>query len=174
MIASNHIGRSIESARQYLADHPGEARYTDTSASAVIEGGLRCRVDDPNGATVYTDMPTGVGGESTAPSPGWLLRAGQASCEATLIMMRAAELGIPLQRVEVVVDSESDDRGILAMDDNVPAGPLSSRTRVRITADGVEPRVLHELVEWADRHCPVSDGLRRVVPMTLEVESARG
>lgn len=38
--------------------------------------------------------------------------------------MRAAELGIALQRVEVVVDSESDDRGILAMDDEVPAGPL--------------------------------------------------
>jgi hypothetical protein len=57
MIASNHIGRSIESARQYLVDHPDEARYTDTAASAVIEGGLRCRVDDPNGATVYTDMP---------------------------------------------------------------------------------------------------------------------
>jgi uncharacterized OsmC-like protein len=130
---------------------PEAARCTDTAASAVIEVGLRCRVDDPNGATVCTDMPTSVGGESTAPSPGWLLRAGQASCEATLIMMRAAELGIPLQRVEVVVDSESHDRGILAMDDDVPAGPLSSRTRVRITANGVEPQVLHELVEWADR-----------------------
>ena len=89
-------------------------------------------------------------------------------------MMRAAELGIPLQRVEVVVDSESDDRGILAMDDDVPAGPLSSRVRVRITADGVEPQILRELVEWADRHCPVSDGLRRVVPTTVEVDSATG
>ena len=86
-------------------------------------------------------------------------------------MMRAAELGIALQRVEVVVDSESDDRGILAMDDDVPAGPLSSRTRVRITATGVEQQVLHELVEWAERHAPVSDSLRRVVPMTVEVES---
>ena len=172
MSTSSHISKSIESARHYLAEHPEEARYTDSAASAVIEDGLRCRVDGPNGATVYTDMPAGVGGESTAPSPGWLLRAGQASCEATLIMMRAAELGILLQRVEVVVDSESDDRGLLAMDDDVPAGPLSSRTRVRITADGVEPQVLHELVEWADRYSPVSDCLRRVVPMTVEVESA--
>jgi uncharacterized OsmC-like protein len=172
MTASSHIGHSIETARQYLVEHPEEARYTDTAALATVEGGLRCRVDGPNGAAVYTDMPTGVGGESTAPSPGWLLRAGQASCDATLIMMRAAELGIPLQRVEVVVDSESDDRGILAMDDDVPAGPLSTRTRVRIKADEVEPQVLRELVEWAERHSPVSDSLRRVVPMTVEVESA--
>jgi uncharacterized OsmC-like protein len=172
VVASSHIGRSIEAAKQYLAEHPEEARYTDTAASAMVEGGLRCRVDGPNGAIVYTDMPTGVGGESTAPSPGWLLRAGQASCDATLIIMRAAELGIALQRVEVVVDSESDDRGILAMDDDVPAGPLITRTRVRIRADGVEPQVLQELVEWAERHSPVADSLRRVVPMTVEVESA--
>jgi hypothetical protein len=32
-------------------------------------------------------------------------------------MMRAAELGVLLQRVEVVVDSESDDRGIVPIED---------------------------------------------------------
>jgi uncharacterized OsmC-like protein len=171
MTTSSHIGRSIEIARNYLAEHPEEARYTDSAASAVVEDGLRCRVEGPGGATIRTDMPAGVGGESTAPSPGWFARASHASCDATLIAMRAAELGIALQRVEVIVDSESDDRGILAMDDEVPAGPLSSRIRVRITADGVDPQVLHELVEWADRHSPISDAIRRAVPLTVEVES---
>ena len=56
-----------------------------------------------------------------------------------------------------MVDSESDDRGILAMDDELPAGPLSVATRVWISADGVEPQVLRELVEWADQYSPVSD-----------------
>jgi hypothetical protein len=60
------------------------------------------------------------------------------------------------------------------MDDEVPAGPLSSRTRVRITADGVDPQALRELVEWADRHSPISDATRRAVPMSVEVESAVG
>ena len=174
MSTGSHIGRSIETARQFLAEHPEQARYTDSAASATVEDGLRCRVEGPDGAIIYTDMPAGVGGRSTAPSPGWFTRASQASCEATLITMRAAELGIPLQRVEVVVDSESDDRGILAMDDEVPAGPLSSRTRVRITADGVDPQALDELVAWADRYSPISDALRRSVPMSVEVESAVG
>jgi uncharacterized OsmC-like protein len=174
MTTSSHIGRSLEIARNYLAEHPEEARYTDFAASAVVEDGLRCRVDGPGGATIYTDMTAGVGGGATAPSPGWYTRAGHASCEATLIKMRAAELGIPLQRVEVVVDSESDGRGILAMDDEVPAGPLSSRTRVRITAEGVDPQVLHQLVEWADRYSPISDAIRRAIPTSVEVESAVG
>jgi uncharacterized OsmC-like protein len=171
---SSHISRSIDAARNHLAAHPERARSTDFAASAVIEDGLRCRVDGVGGAAIYTDMTSGVGGRSTAPSPGWFTRAGHASCEATLISMRAAELGIRLQRVEVLVDSESDARGLLAMNDEVPAGPLSSRIRVRITAHGVDPRVLHALVEWADRYSPISDMVRRAIPVSVEVESAVG
>jgi uncharacterized OsmC-like protein len=174
MTTSSHIGRSIEAARKYLAEHPERARHIDSAAWAVVEDGLRCRVLGPAGAIIYTDLSAGVGGGSTGPSPGWFACAGHASCEATLITMRGAELGVPLRRVEVVVDSESDDRGILGMDDEVPAGPLSSRTRVRITADGVDPKALCELVEWADRHSPISDAIRRAVPMSVEIESAMG
>ena len=174
MSTGSHIGRSIKTARRFLAEHPEEARYTDSAASAAVEDGLRCRVEGPDGAIIYTDMPAGVGGTSTAPSPGWFARASQASCEATLITMRAAELGISLQRVEVVVDSESDDRGILAIDDDVPPGPLSLRTRVRITGEGIDPRILHELVDWAERYSPISDAIRRAVPMSVDVESAAG
>ena len=167
---TDHILVSIENARQYLTEHPDEARYTDQAATAVMEDGLRCRVEHATGAVMITDMPSGVGGEGSAPTPGWLARAAQASCDATVIAMRAAELGIPLQRLEVVVDSESDDRGLLGMDDAVPAGPLSSRIRVRVTAEGMDPERLRELVEWADQHSPVSDAIRRAVPTTVEIE----
>jgi uncharacterized OsmC-like protein len=170
MVPDDHIREAIENAKQYLSDHPDEARYTDQPATAVIEDGLRCRVEHADGAVVVTDMPGGVGGAGSAPSPAWLARAAQASCDATLIGMRAAELGIPLQRLEVTVDSESDDRGLLGMDDAVPAGPLSSRIRVRIAAKGVDPQRLRELVEWADNHSPVSDAIRREVPTTIEVD----
>jgi len=166
----DRIRDSIENARRYLSDHPDECRYTDRSAIAVVEEGLRCRVDAPDGAMVVTDMPGAVGGGGSAPAPGWLSRAAQASCDATVIAMRAAELGIRLRTLEVTVDSESDDRGLLGMDDSVPAGPLGARVRVRIAAEGVEPERLHELVEWADHHPPVSDAVRRAVPTSVEVE----
>jgi uncharacterized OsmC-like protein len=168
---SDHIRESIQNARQYLSEHPDEARYVDHPATAVIENGLRCRVEHATGAVVVTDMPGAAGGEGSAPTPGWFARAAQASCDATLIAMRAAELGVPLQSLEVTVDSESDDRGLLGMDDAIPAGPLSSRIRVRIAAAGVDPQCLRELVEWADHHSPVTDAIRRAVPTTVEVES---
>jgi uncharacterized OsmC-like protein len=174
MNTTTHIGQSIESARGYLAEHPEEARYTDSVATAVVESGLRCRVEGPDGVTLHTDMPGGVGGGGAAPSPGWIARAGLAACDATLIVMRAAELGIDLTSIEVTVDSESDDRGILAIDESIPAGPLSIRTRVRITARGVEPGVIEALVDWAERHSPVSDAHRRIVPSSLELEINEG
>jgi hypothetical protein len=111
---SDHIRESIENARQYLSEHPDEARYGDHPATAVIENGLRCRVEHATGAALVTDMPGAVGGEGSAPTPGWFARAAQASCDGTLIAMRAAELGVPLQSLEVTVDSESDDRGLSA------------------------------------------------------------
>lgn len=114
-------------------------------------------------------MVAGVGGTETAPSPGWLLRAAEASCVATLIAMRAAVLGITLDTLEVSVDSVSDDRGLLGMDDSVPSGPVSGRVRVRLVAQGVDPATLDDLARWGVEHCPVCDALQRPVPLTVEV-----
>src|SRR5467141_2924570 len=162
------IRDALAQATAYLTAHPAEAHYTDSPATAVLESGLAVTVQGPNGTSVRTDMPKSVGGGDAAPSPGWLLRAAQASCLATLIAMRAAQQGIDLGRIEVVVDSESDDRGILGLDDSVPAGPLSSRARVSIAGGGVAAGQLESLIRWADRHCPVQDAVRRAVPCTVE------
>jgi uncharacterized OsmC-like protein len=170
MSASN-IRQQIEAARAFLAANPEQARYTDKAATATLEEGLRCRTRGPD-ATLVTDMPSAVGGGGAGPSPGWVLRAALASCDATLIAMRAAQLGVALTTLEVTVDSESDDRGLLGVDEGIPAGPLAVRTRVQIGAAGVAPERLRELVEWAEAHSPVADAVRRAVPTRTEIEPA--
>ena len=162
------IRESIDSAIGYLTQHPAEARYTDSVATATLESGLRIRVAGPSGEEITTDMPSSVGGTASAPSPGWLFRAALASCAATLIAMRAAQQRIELSRLEVVVDSESDDRGILGIDPGVPAGPLSVRVSVRAsTVDGVPA---DDVVSWAVEHCPVYDAIRRAVPVSISID----
>ena len=162
------IRDALAQATAYLTAHPAEARYTDSPATAALESGLAVTVQGPNGTSVRTDMPKSVGGGDAAPSPGWLLRAAQASCLATLIAMRAAQQGIDLGRIEVVVDSESDDRGILGIDDSVLAGPLSSRARVRIGRKDMPPGQLNAIIHWAEVHCPVQDLVSRAIPCTVE------
>jgi uncharacterized OsmC-like protein len=164
------IAAKIASARDYLRAHREEARYRDGAATAVVEGGLRVRATGPGGAEVVTDMSPGVGGAGSAPSPGWLFRAADASCIATLIAMRAAEEGVALDRLEVTVDSESDDFGILGIDESVPAGPLSMRVQVRAAAAGVPEDRLREIVAWGVAHCPVCDAAKRAVPIDVEVK----
>lgn len=163
------IARAIASARTWVSANRAEARYRDGAASAVIEDGLRSRVTAPDGASLVTDMSEGIGGGASAPSPGWLLRAANASCIATLIAMRAAELDVRLDRLEVVIDSESDDAGILDVDASVPAGPLSMRIVVRVAGASVPDAEVREIVAWGIAHCPVCDAIKRAVPVESTV-----
>jgi uncharacterized OsmC-like protein len=168
-MGASEIKDAIQNARDYLTGHPEEARSTDSAATATMVDGLVVRVTGPAGSAITTDMVRSVGGTASAPSPGWLLRAAESSCVATVIAMRAAELGISLDALEVTVDSESDDRGLLGIDDDVPAGPLSGRVLVRLAADGVDAAVLDEIARWGVKHCPVCDALERAVPISVEV-----
>jgi len=169
---TGRVQAAIRAATEYLEQHPEHARSTDSAASATLVDGLVVRVTGPAGATITTDMVPSVGGTASAPSPGWLLRAAEASCVVTLIAMRAAMLGITLESLEVTVDSVSDDRGLLGIDDEVPAGPMSGRISVRLTAAGVDPTTLAEMAHWGVKHCPVCDALERSIPMTTEVATS--
>jgi uncharacterized OsmC-like protein len=166
------IRESIENAVRYLSEHPDEARYTDSFARATLGEALRVEVEGPGGERVVTDMPSGVGGRAEVPSPGWLFRAAIASCVASTIGMEAAREGVTLSSLEVDVDSESDDRGILGMDTSVPAGPLSTRIGIRARADGVEEERLRELLARGAGRCPVCDATKRAVEVSLEIETS--
>ena len=106
------IRSAIESTSRQMAEDPDAGVGQDAPATAVREDGLRFRVTGPSGAIV-TDMAEAVGGGGSAPSPGWMLRAALASCDASLVAMEAARAGIELTRLEVIVTSESDFRGVL-------------------------------------------------------------
>jgi uncharacterized OsmC-like protein len=171
-LGEGDIARAIANARSYLTENPAEARYRDGPATATVEGGLRVTVTGSDGASVVTDMVTGIGGAGSAPSPGWLFRAAYASCVATLIAMRAAEEGWTLSGLQVAVDSESDDRGILGISPDVPAGPISIRIVVSVSVDGVADDNLRPAIDEAIRQCPVHDAVVRPVPVEVDVRAS--
>src|ERR671934_2030089 len=124
------IRSAMERASNYLSQNPEAARASDSAATAVREDGLRFRVEGP-WASLTSDMAESVGGGASAPTPGWLLRAALAACDATLVAMEAAREGIELTDLQVSVESESDFRGVLGLDPSIHAGPASMRVRVR-------------------------------------------
>jgi len=69
----------------------------------------------------------------------------------------------------VIAGSESDDRGILGLDEGIPAGALSMRVAVALAAASIDRAMFEDVVRWAVDHCPVTDTARRAVPIEVEV-----
>lgn len=165
---SDEIAAKIASLRGYFDEHPDRAVAADSSAVATMGANLRCEVRGPHDAAVVTAMPKGLGGDGSAPTPGWYLRSAIASCAATSIAMRAAELGVRLDSLEVQVDSTSDGRGLLRSADARP-GLLEAHMTVSVSAPGSPPELVEQLIREADLGSPVGESLRNSVSLTTTV-----
>jgi uncharacterized OsmC-like protein len=87
--------------------------------------------------------------------------------------LRAAQVGIKLTTLEVIVEGDPDDistLGFLGIDDSMPAGELSLRLLFRVGAENSTPERLRELLKWVEAHSPVGDSVSRAVPTKIELE----
>jgi uncharacterized OsmC-like protein len=169
-MATMSIREAVEKLSKVFAQQPDRAHSKNPPATATLEAGLRFEVTGQHGEHLSTDMPPALGGEGSAPNPGWLLRASLASCTATVIAMRAARLGLALKSLEVSVSSESDSRGLLGTDEAVSAGLFGLRTHVKIGAEGPTRDQLDQIVRWADAHSPVGCTIRRSPADAITIE----
>lgn len=167
------IRQAIDQLGAAIRAEPAKARAKNAPATARLANGLQCEVSGPHGERLFTDMPPAMGGAASGPNPGWLFRGSLAACTATVIAMRAAKLGVTLSALEVTVESESDNRGILGLDEKVSAGLGRLRARVRIGGDAT-PDTLREIAAWGDAHSPIACTVRDVPAFALEVELVPG
>jgi len=166
----SNVAEAIAKLTKVFTEQPEKAKTKNAPATAVFHEGLKFQVTGPAGENVLTDMPPPMGGAGSGPNPGWLLRASLASCNATVIAMRAAQLGISLKSLEVTVESESDNRGLLGLDESVSAGIRNLRTKVKIGAEAASPAQLREIVAWGEAHSPVGCTIGRAPNAPTDVE----
>jgi uncharacterized OsmC-like protein len=114
-------------------------------------------------------MPATVGGSATANSPGWHLRAALASCDATLLAMRAARLGLQLDSIEVRVEASSDGRGMF-LDDGISPGSSEMCLHFKIGAGSASSEQIEDLVHWVEQHSPVGSDILQAVRLRSEIE----
>ena len=168
------IATAMQRIESVFKRRPAAGMHDDAPATARWQSGLRIAASHANGTQVLTDMPAELGGSGDQVTPGWLLRAGLASCLATRIAMGAAATAIELTFLEVLASSRSDARGLFGMveisGEPVSAGPRDVQLLVRISAAGVSAMRLRELVKDSDRCSPVSTALRDEVSVALRVE----
>jgi uncharacterized OsmC-like protein len=173
-MSTHRIAEAMERVEAVLRRKPEAGLHDDAPATARWQAGTRFIAEHPGGRQVATDMPTELGGSGDEVTPGWLFRAGLASCAATSILLAAAARGIVLDRLEAKASSRSDVRGLLGMPDRdgapVYGGPEAVTLTVRLAAAGIPADRLRALVEAGVQHAPIPNALGRVTPVELRID----
>ncbi|MFI4903034.1 MAG: OsmC family protein [Burkholderiales bacterium] len=168
------IAQAMQRAVTLLERRPGLGMHDDPPATARWESGTRVHASHANGTVIATDMSAEVGGTGDRVSPGWLFRAGVASCAATMIAMLAAQRGIALATLEVRVDSRTDARGFLGVRDaggsRVYAGPQVLELVVTLAGRDEDAAQLRMLAEDACQRAPISNAVQHATPMTMRID----
>ncbi|MEQ1683347.1 MAG: OsmC family protein [Burkholderiaceae bacterium] len=168
------LAAALERVHAIFKRRPEAGLHDDAPAAARWQGGTRIVASHANGPQLPTDMPSEFGGTGDQVTPGWLFRAGFASCAATSIVMVAAAEGIELAALEVRASSRSDSRGLLGMagadGEPVFAGPGDVQLHVSISAKGASADRLRALVETGVSRSPIPNAVQQATPFALLIE----
>lgn len=133
-----HIRDCQNQVIQYLSANPSQSLST-TTITGEVSMGLRCRVTQGR-HEVAMDMGPAMGGEATAPSPGFFAKAGLVGCLAIATKMTAARAGLNVRSVHVDVETDSDALAIFGMGGG-NAAPLDTRIMIAIDSDEPDARI---------------------------------
>lgn len=174
-MATRDVAAALQRMESVLARRPEIAVHDDAPAEARWTGGTGMLACHANGTQIPSDMAVEAGGGGAYTTPGWLFRAGMASCTATTIAMHAALRGVELTSLRLLVSSRSDARGFLGMKgadgQTVSPAPVELTFLVRIAAVGVPEQVLRDLVDEGCRRSPALGVVGHAATITVHVET---
>jgi uncharacterized OsmC-like protein len=136
----------------------GFGRATNTASITLVDG-LRC-CSEEGAWSIDTDLPTGLGGSGSAPTPGVLLRAALGSCLAMGYRLRAARRCIPVRSIRVTVESDSEIDGMLHTTSTAPPGFTAIRYHVELDTSAPAEDI-EAMVDEADQLSPILDAVGR-------------
>lgn len=129
MASNEHIAAALNRVVKIFEKKPAAGLDTNRTR-ARLENGLKCVVrEDEHSATI--DMGEIMGGEGAGPGPGFFGRASLASCVAIGLKMAAARAGVPIDAIDVDVEMDWDNRGLLGMGD-APAATTGIRLYINV------------------------------------------
>lgn len=146
-----------------------EAAQVLNCGTAEVREGLQCTYEQ-DGHHLVIDMPTAIGGSDEGFAPGFYGRAAICGCLAIGIKMTATREDIRLEVVQVGIEQDWDNRGVLAMDG---ANPVPSDTRIAIEVASSEPNdVLEDMIRRALSSDPWFLAFKNAQPVRTRVSVA--
>lgn len=160
------IKEAFERNQKMLKLRPSKAKSTATTKVRLFDG-TTCEVEHKHWK-FKVDIGKTEGGNDAGPGPGILERGALGSCLAIAYSQRAAMLGIPIDNIEIDVESDFDACSMLYLSDD-PPGFDALRYKVHIKSPAPKDQIM-QMIEEADRHSPVLDDFSRAIPVEREVE----
>ncbi|HXB43576.1 MAG TPA: OsmC family protein [Puia sp.] len=155
----NKIKTAVERTKKALALKPVLGKGTGLS-KARITNALTCEIQEGSWKFI-ADMPESVGGSSKGPTPGVYGRAALGSCLAIGYMMKAYEMNLVINHLEVQVEADYDDGALFGTSTaNIPPGYLEVRYSVNIESEASEEKIM-QMLDEADAHSPYLDVFSR-------------
>jgi uncharacterized OsmC-like protein len=144
--------------KQQYKDDPNSSRITLRAKGGQTDTPISCSVDI--GRALYqAQAHTGVGGSGTAACSGDLLLGALAACAQITCQMVATSMGIPTERIEVIVEGDLDLRGTLGISKDVPVGFQTIQLSFEVAAPQATPDQLRALRHKTEQYCVVMQTL---------------
>lgn len=144
MKSQTDIKQCLERFDELVRKRPSSGRFT-TTTTARFTGGLSSEIKEGPWKFVC-DMPESFGGDDAGPGPSFYGRAAIASCVTTGIAASFAREGVPLESVQVDVDTDVD----MSLKGSRLTPFLAFRMRVDVetpAAASEARRLVHEAIE---------------------------
>jgi uncharacterized OsmC-like protein len=169
MASPTTIREAFERNKKALELRPTIGKST-ASTKIKVQNGTTCIIT-ASGKKLTCDVGPEVGGNDAGPGPGILERGALGSCLAIGYATWAAHMEIPIDDIEVEIQSDYDARGQFAISGD-PPGYHEIRYIVSIESPADEDHI-RELIEIADAHSPVLDDFTRPIPVkrTMNIKS---
>lgn len=163
MMSDLQIKQALERAAKTVSLRPerGQRVYRNV---AIVGEGTQCLVEEA-GRELIVDVGKALGGNDAGPTPSAVLRSALGGCVAIGVKLWAARHDVPVERVEVVLETDVDARGQLGVDAAVTPGFGAIRLEITVTS-GAAAEVVEEVVEASLRASPLWDVF--VNPQTIE------
>ncbi|MER9684067.1 OsmC family protein [Mesorhizobium sp. M0184] len=165
---STKLGRLFAQLRAASSSgEPRECLETMSGRTQQVDG---LRSESRFGDLALTiDEPVSFGGTGAAPNPAEVMLAALGASIEVTIRCYADFLGIQVRSIGVELSAEMNSQGFFGTSEGVRAGfPVISAT-VKIVSDE-EPEAMSQLLEIAERCCPVLDNVRHPTEVALSFD----
>lgn len=114
------------------------------------------------------DEPPVLLGEDRGANPVEYLLTGLSGCVTTTFIAYAAAQGVKIDELRTELEGDLDVRGFLGLSGQVRPGFQEIRVTFHVKSDAPREKI-EELVKLAERRSPVSDSVRKGVPVRFDV-----